>query len=96
VIPMGSPHATNAEKIMDYYFDPAVAAKLALAGVNYVPAVAGTKEIVIASNPSLGNNELMFPSAETYATKLHSFRPLTPKEDNEFSTAWSDVISGVA
>ena len=96
VIPMGSPHATNAEKIMNYYFDPEVAAKLALAGVNYVPAVAGTKEIVVASNPSLGNNELMFPSADTYANKLHSFRPLTPKEDNEFSTAWSDVISGVA
>ena len=96
VIPMGSPHATNAEKIMNYYFDPEVAAKLALAGVNYVPAVAGTKEIVVAQNPSLGNNELMFPSADTYANKLHSFRPLTPKEDNEFSTAWSDVISGVA
>lgn len=96
VIPMGSPHAANAEAVMNYYFDPAVAAKLALAGVNYVPPVAGTKEIVVASNPTLGNNELMFPSADTYANKLRSFRPLTPKEDNEFSTAWSDVISGVA
>ena len=96
VIPMGSPHAANAEKIMNYYFEPAVAAKLALAGVNYVPPVKGTKELVISQNPSLGNNELMFPSADTYKNKLHNFRPLTPKEDKEFSTAWSDVISGVA
>ena len=96
VIPMGSPHAANAEAVMNYYFDPAVAAKLALAGVNYVPAVTGTRDLVIAQDASLGNNELMFPSAETYATKLKNFRPLTAKEDNEFSTAWSDVISGVA
>jgi spermidine/putrescine transport system substrate-binding protein len=95
VIPMGAPHKANAEAVIDYYFQPEIAAKLALAGVNYVTPVAGAKELVIAENPELGNNPLMFPSDEIYATKLKQFRALTPKEDNEFSKAWSDAANGV-
>jgi spermidine/putrescine transport system substrate-binding protein len=95
VIPMGSPHFTNAETVIDYYFEPEIAAKLALAGVNYVTPVAGAKEIVIAKNPSLGSNPLMFPTDEIFATKLKQFRALTAKEDNEFSKAWSDASNGV-
>lgn len=95
VIPMGSPHRANAEAVIDYYFQPAVAAELALAGVNYVTPVAGAKELVIAKNPGLGNNPLMFPSDEIFATKLKQFRSLTAKEDNEFSKAWSDAANGV-
>jgi spermidine/putrescine transport system substrate-binding protein len=95
VIPMGAPHKANAEAVMDYYFQPEIAAKLALAGVNYVTPVAGAKELVIAENPELGNNPLMFPTDEIFATKLKQFRALTPKEDNEFSKAWSDAANGV-
>ena len=95
VIPMGSQHKANAETLIDYYFRPEVAAEVALAGVNYVTPVAGVQEIVMAKNPSLGNNPLMFPSEEIYATKLKQFRALTPKEDNEFSKAWSDAANGV-
>jgi len=95
VIPMGSPHFKNAEAVIDYYFQPEIAAKLALAGVNYVPPVDGVKEIVVAQQPSLGSNPLMFPTADDYAKKLKQFRALTPKEDNEFSQAWSDASNGV-
>jgi spermidine/putrescine transport system substrate-binding protein len=95
VIPMGSPHFTNAETIIDYYFEPEIAAQLALAGVNYVTPVAGAKEIVVAKNPSLGSNPLMFPTEDIFATKLKQFRSLTAKEDNEFSKAWSDASNGV-
>jgi len=95
VIPMGSQHKANAETLIDYYFRPEVAAEVALAGVNYVTPVAGVQEIVAAKNPSLGSNPLMFPSDEIYATKLKQFRSLTPKEDNEFSKAWSDAANGV-
>jgi hypothetical protein len=34
----------------------------------------------------------MFPSDWS---KLHQFRPLSPKEDNQFSKAWSDASNGV-
>ncbi|MEN9714988.1 MAG: hypothetical protein RJA35_455 [Actinomycetota bacterium] len=92
LIPMGSQHSSNAEALINYYYDPAVAAMLSLGGVFYVTPVAGTKEIVAAKNPTLAANELMFPSDWS---KLHQFRPLSPKEDNQFSKAWSDASNGV-
>ena len=95
VIPMGSGHKLNAETAIDYYFTPEIAAELALAGVYYVTPVMGAREIVIKKNPALANNELIFPSDEIFATKLKQFRPLTAKEDNEFSKAWSKASNGV-
>ncbi len=95
VIPMGSAHKGNVEEVIDYYYTPEIAAKLALAGVYYVTPVMGAREIVIKENPALANNELIFPTDEMYATKLKQFRPLTPKEDNEFSQAWAKASNGV-
>jgi spermidine/putrescine transport system substrate-binding protein len=92
LIPMGAQHAGNAHALINYYYDPAVAAELALNGVYYVPPVKGAKEIATAKNPAIGSNELIFPSDWS---KLHQFRPLTPKEDNQFSKAWSDASNGV-
>lgn len=91
-IPMGAQHAANAHALINYYYTPEVAAELALAGVNYVPPVKGAKELAIAKDPSIGNNDLIFP---TDWTRLHQFRALTPKEDNTFSKAWSDASNGV-
>jgi spermidine/putrescine transport system substrate-binding protein len=95
VIPKGAKNKALAETLINYYFDPAVIAKSSIGGVFYVPPVTGVKEIVAETNPELADNELLFPSAETYATKLRQFRKLTPEEDNKFSQAWSDVSNGV-
>jgi len=92
LIPMGAQHAANAEALINYYYSPEVAAALALSGVYYVTPVKGAKEIAMAKNPAIGNNELIFP---TDWSKLHQFRALTPKEDNQFSKAWSDASNGV-
>jgi spermidine/putrescine transport system substrate-binding protein len=95
LIPMGAKHAKNAHKLIDYYFEPEVAAELALAGVNYVTPVNGAREIAVAKNPKIGNNPLIFPSDSDYATKFKVFRALTPAEDNTFSKTWSDASNGV-
>ncbi|MEN9731289.1 MAG: hypothetical protein RL488_599 [Actinomycetota bacterium] len=95
VIPKGAKNKELAEQLINYYFDPAVVAKSSIGGVFYVPPVAGVKEIVAETNPELAENELLFPSAEIFATKLHHFRPLTDAEDKNFSQAWSDVSNGV-
>lgn len=95
VVPMGSAHKKNVEAVIDYYFSPDVAAELAMAGIYYVTPVIGAREIAIQKDPALANNELIFPTDEIYATKLKQFRPLTPKEDNEFSKAWSNASNGV-
>jgi spermidine/putrescine transport system substrate-binding protein len=95
VIPKGAKHKAWAEAVINYYFDPVVVAKSSIGGVFYVPPVSGVKEEVAKTNPDLANNELLFPSADIYATKLHHFRTLTAEEDNTFSQAWSDVSNGV-
>ena len=95
VIPNGAEHPELAEQVINYYFDPAVVAKSTIGGVYFVPPVLGVKEIVAETNPELADNELMFPSAETYATKLHHFRNLTAAEEAEFAQAWSDASNGV-
>jgi spermidine/putrescine transport system substrate-binding protein len=95
LIPNGAKNAPFAHELINYYFDPEVIAKSTIGGVFYVPPVLGVKEIVAKTNPELANNELIFPSAETYATKLHHFRSLTPAEDDKFTQAWSDASNGV-
>lgn len=93
-IPMGARHAKNAHALINYYYDPEVAATLATSGVYYVSPVVGAREAALAINPAIGNNTLIFPTDEDYK-KLKAFRPLTAAEEREFSQAWSDATSGV-
>ena len=95
LIPMGATHAANAHKLIDYYFQPEVAAELALAGVNYVTPVNGAREVAMKKDAKIGSNSLIFPSEADYSTKFHVFRSLTSKEDNDFSKLWSDAANGV-
>lgn len=95
MIPNGAENVEYAHELINYYYDPEVVAKSTLGGVFYVPPVLGVKEIVAETDPSLAENELIFPSAEVFATKLHHFRSLTPAEDDEFTQLWSDASNGV-
>ena len=54
-------HKANAEKLMDYYYDPEVAATLA-AWVNYICPVEGAKQAMEKIDTSLVDNELIFPT----------------------------------
>ena len=86
VVPIGSPRKTNAETLMNYYYEPEVAAKVA-AYVNYITPVQGAQAAMEKVDPSLVNNELIFPTAKTQS-KLHVFRNLTPAEETEFTDAF--------
>ncbi|MET0977619.1 MAG: spermidine/putrescine ABC transporter substrate-binding protein, partial [Paeniglutamicibacter terrestris] len=63
MVPVASPHKTNAEKLMDFYYDPEIAAQVA-AYVNFISPVAGAKEAMEKIDPSLMDNPLIFPSDE--------------------------------
>jgi spermidine/putrescine transport system substrate-binding protein len=92
LIPIESPRQAEAEALMNYYYDPAVAAEVA-AWVNYVTPVVGAKEAAIEIDPELAENELIFPSEETLA-KTQAFRSLTDEEDAEFQAAFQELITG--
>jgi spermidine/putrescine transport system substrate-binding protein len=92
VVPIGSPRKTNAEVLMNYYYEPAVAAEVA-AWVNYVTPVQGAYEAALEIDEEIANNKLIFPDEATLA-QTQAFRTLTSDEDSEFQAAFQAVALG--
>ncbi|HEY6747602.1 MAG TPA: spermidine/putrescine ABC transporter substrate-binding protein [Mycobacteriales bacterium] len=90
MVPVGSPHKANAEKLIDYYYDPKVAATVA-AYVNYICPVEGAQAEMEKIDPDLATSPWIFPTAADQA-KAKAFRTLTPDEDTSFSEAFQKVI----
>jgi spermidine/putrescine transport system substrate-binding protein len=90
MVPIGSPHKKNAEILMNYYYEPEVAARVA-AYVNYVCPVQGAEEAMEKIDPSLANNDLIFPSDEFLKT-VHLFHTLTPAEETEYTSQFEKVL----
>jgi spermidine/putrescine transport system substrate-binding protein len=94
VIPMGATHKKNAEKLMNFYYDPYNAAVLA-AYVNYITPVVGAKEEAMKIDPALAENQLIFPSEE-FLAQTQAFRALEDKEEQKFSKAFQEIKLGSA
>ncbi|WP_167047434.1 spermidine/putrescine ABC transporter substrate-binding protein [Salinibacterium sp. ZJ454] len=92
VVPMGSTRKTNVETLINYYYEPEVAAEVA-AYVNYVTPVEGAKEAAAAIDPALADNQLIFPNEETLS-QVHVFRTLTNAEEQEFGAEYQSVLLG--
>ena len=92
VVPIGSPRKANAEALMNYYYQPEVAAEVA-AWVNYVTPVKGAYEAAMDIDPDLAENKLIFPDAATLA-QAKAFRTLSSDEDNEFQAAFQAIALG--
>ena len=80
----------NAEKMINYYFDPAVAAEVA-AYVNYVCPVKGAQAEMEKIDPALAKSEYIFPTDKTMKN-LNVFRALTTEEE----TTWTEAFQKAA
>jgi spermidine/putrescine transport system substrate-binding protein len=80
----------NAEKLINFYYDPAIAAEVA-AYVNYVCPVEGAQAEMEKIDPALAASPFIFPDAAMSA-KLNVFRSLTPAEE----TTWSEAFQKAA
>ena len=89
IVPIGSPRKTNAEILMNYYYQPEVAAEVA-AWVNFVTPVKGAYEAAIALDPELAENKLIFPDEATLS-QVQAFRTLASDEENEFQAAFQAI-----
>ena len=89
LMPAKVEHPYAAETMMNYLYDPEVAAKLA-AWVNYISPVAGAREILQRSDPDIANNELIFPTPEIQA-KLKSYPALSPADERTMQEAMAEV-----
>ncbi|NUR79043.1 MAG: spermidine/putrescine ABC transporter substrate-binding protein, partial [Dermatophilaceae bacterium] len=91
MVPITSRHRRNAQKLMDYYYDPLVAAKVA-AYVAYVCPVQGAQEQMKKVDPSLVDDPMIFPTEEYLRKETRSFRALSPTEDQKYSQIWSKAV----
>jgi spermidine/putrescine transport system substrate-binding protein len=90
LVPAKARHKANAERLIDYYYQPPVAAQLA-AWINYVCPVAGVREELTKIDPDLANNPLILPDAAMDA-KAHSFRSLGQDEETRYEEKFSKLI----
>ncbi|WP_172382112.1 PotD/PotF family extracellular solute-binding protein [Streptomyces sp. MNP-20] len=82
LIPNKARHKRNAERLIDYYYEPEPAARLA-AYINYVCPVDGVRDELAKIDPKAARNPLILPDKEM-AAKSHAFRSLTPKEETAY------------
>ena len=80
----------NAEKLINFYYDPAIAAEVA-AYVNYVCPVEGAQAEMEKIDPALAASPFIFPDA-AMSSKLNVFRSLTPAEE----TSWGEAFQKAA
>ncbi len=90
LIPVGSPHKKNAEKLIDYYYDPKVAATVE-DYVNYICPVQGAQAEMQKLDPPLAKSPWIFPT-EDFLKNAKVFRTLTPDEETQYSEAFQKVI----
>ncbi|MEU6145338.1 spermidine/putrescine ABC transporter substrate-binding protein [Streptomyces sp. NPDC047081] len=94
MIPDRALHKSNAEKLVDYYYEPEVAAELA-AWVNYVCPVPEAQEILAADKDkdtaALAENPLIFPDA-AMRKRLAIARDITSTERVEFAKRWNKIV----
>lgn len=89
VIPVRTQHKKNAETLINYYYDPAVAAKVADA-VNYITPVVGTQAILAKQDAAVAKNELIFPTSVTLS-KAKGFMELTADQEKRYSAAFAKL-----
>lgn len=92
LIPNLAQHKKNAEVMINYYYDPKPAAQVA-DYVNYITPVIGAKELLLAEDPEIAENPLIFPDDEVRA-RSKVFRALTPDEETRYNAAFQALIGG--
>ncbi|MFE7589721.1 PotD/PotF family extracellular solute-binding protein [Kitasatospora sp. NPDC057512] len=90
LVPARAQHKANAEKLIDFYYQPKIAAQL-VAGIGFVSAVTGMKDELAGIAPDTAANPLVVPTPEM-AGKAHVFRTLSESEESDFEQKFSKLI----
>ncbi|MFE5030623.1 PotD/PotF family extracellular solute-binding protein [Streptomyces sp. NPDC056683] len=89
MIPNKARHKTNAERLIDYYYEPEPAAELS-AYVNYVSPVADVQPYLAKIDKSAAGNPLIVPDKAMQA-KSHAFRALSSKEETAYQQKFAKL-----
>ncbi len=89
LIPNMAQHTKNATELMNFYYDPAIAAQLT-AYVQYICPVKGAKEEMTKIDKTLVDNPLIFPD-EAFLAKTHLFMGLDEATEKTYAAAFNKV-----
>jgi len=92
VIPQQAQHRANAHALMNYYYDPKVAAQVT-ATVQYICPVKGAREEMARIDKTLVDNPLIFPDADFLKTTRTS-RLVDEATQARYTAAWVKVTGG--
>lgn len=90
MIPTGAPDPDGAHQLIDFYFEPDIAAQVA-AYVNAVTPVAGAQEAMGTVDPTLADNELIFPDAAAMK-KMFTYKNLSLDENTKYQSAFDKSL----
>ncbi|MET7618744.1 spermidine/putrescine ABC transporter substrate-binding protein [Streptomyces sp. NPDC005408] len=94
MIPDLARHKSNAEALVDHYYEPEVAAELA-AWVNYVCPVPAARDVLASSKDeetaALAEDPLIFPD-EAMRGRLAIARDITSQERAPFAKRWNSIV----
>ena len=90
LIPATSVHKANAQKVIDYYYDPKVAAELA-AYVNYICPVPGAQAELAKIDEELATSPFIFPDSAALA-KAHGFQALTEDKRRTYEDTFQQIV----
>ncbi|WP_375423295.1 spermidine/putrescine ABC transporter substrate-binding protein [uncultured Friedmanniella sp.] len=89
VAPIRSTRKKNAETLINFYYDPEIAAQ-SEDYINYITPVDGTAKVMEDYDPDLLANPLVFPDDKTLA-KAQVFMGLTEEEENRCNRAFAKL-----
>jgi spermidine/putrescine transport system substrate-binding protein len=90
MVPNKADHKSNAEELMNYYYEPEVAATVS-AWVNYICPVEGAPQAMEKIDPSLVHNALLFPTAD-FLSQTFLFKELDEKTRRKYTNDFTKAI----
>ena len=90
LVPNKATHKAHAERLMDYYYQPEVAAQVA-ASVRYICPVEGAREAMENIDPSLVDNPLVFPD-EAFLAQTYPFMNLPEGTRRRYERAFIQAM----
>jgi spermidine/putrescine transport system substrate-binding protein len=92
LVPNMAEHKTNVETMMNFYYDPVNAAKLAAWNYYFCP-VKGAQQQIGQYDKSAVNSQFIFPSQKTLENG-HAFMSLDQKTEQSYQTQFNGVMGG--
>ena len=92
LVPNMAEHKTNVETMMNFYYDPVNAAKLAAWNYYFCP-VEGAQQQIGQFDKSAVHSEFIFPSQKILANG-HAFMSLDQKTEQSYQTQFNGVMGG--